>query len=137
MSEFEEEDFPVEPTDAQHPERDGDRQSLFMHGELTLSYMEQPQTVRIRNLSKGGVMVETALPVTNGEAFTLVLPNVGPVRGRVAWVGGGRFGAAFDAPIEPNDVRRKIVVKSPAYEGYVDLNRRPGRPGFAHLNRRR
>lgn len=117
-------------SDAPHAERDGERQSLFMHGELTLSYMDAPQRVRIRNLSKGGVMVETALPVHIGENLVIELPNIGAVRGRAAWVMEGRFGVAFDAEVDPNQVRRKVEVTSAKNEAYVDLNKRIGRPGF-------
>jgi hypothetical protein len=116
--------------DAPHAQRDGERQSLFMHGELTLSYMDAPQRVRIRNLSKGGVMVETALPVHIGENLIIELPNIGAVRGRAAWVMEGRFGVSFDALVDPNQVRRKVVVTTKKEEAYVDLNKRMGRPGF-------
>lgn len=136
MSENPQNDLLVDLEEPQHSARGADRQSLFMHGDLTLAYMDAPQTVRIRNLSATGVMVETALPVQSGEAFLLELPNVGPVRGRVAWAREGRFGAAFDSQIDPLQVRRKIEVTTPASEAYVDLGKRAGRPGFAHLNKR-
>lgn len=136
MSDCEEFNPSLDSNEAQHPARDGDRQSLFMHAALSLAYLGGPQTVRIRNLSKGGVMVETALTVQVGEAFVLDLPNVGQVSGRVAWTAEGRFGAAFDAAIDPMLVRRKVVVNSSAHEAYVDLNKRVGRPAFGHLNRR-
>lgn len=130
MSDSLPDDHCAEADPAPHAERNGERQSLFMHGALTLAYMDTPQRVRIRNLSKGGVMVESTLPVEMGERLVIELPNIGAVRGRAAWVVEGRFGVAFDAEVDPNQVRRKVEITSPKNEAYVDLNKRVGRPGF-------
>lgn len=123
-------DIPTGDAGTQHPARDGERHSLFMHADLTLSYMSAPQRVRIRNLSKGGVLVETGLPCHVGEDLIIILPNIGAVRGQVAWVMEGRFGVAFEAPVDPNQVRRKVTITTPKEEAYVDLQKRAGRPGF-------
>jgi hypothetical protein len=40
------------------------------------------------------------------------LRNVGPVPGRIVWVGDGKFGIAFDRAVNPQLVRRQVVNKA-------------------------
>jgi hypothetical protein len=111
--------------------RQNDRQSIFMHGDVQLEHMPAPQRARIRNLSKGGAMVETPLPGRLNEEVVVKLPNIGPVRGRVAWAVEGRFGVEFFEAVDPHQVRRKIVVtkEEPELFGLPKQEGR-GRPGF-------
>lgn len=107
------------------------RQSIFMHGDVQLEHMPAPQRVRIRNLSKGGAMIETPLPARLNEEVVVKLPNIGPVRGRVAWAVDGRFGVEFFEAVDPHQVRRTIVVtkEEPELFGLPKQEGR-GRPGF-------
>lgn len=110
--------------------RENVRHSLFMQGELRFEHMAAPEMIRIRNLSKGGMLAETPLPARQGEALTVYLPNIGPVRGRVAWVKEGRFGVVFDDMVDPHLVRRKIVVTKPDQLPYLQPHEMgQGRPG--------
>lgn len=110
--------------------RESERHSLFMQGELQFAYMEAPEPVRIRNLSSGGMLAETPLPARQGESLIVTLPNIGPVRGRVAWAKEGRFGVVFDDMVDPRQVRRKVVVTKPDQLPYVQPHELgQGRPG--------
>ncbi|MDK2760817.1 MAG: PilZ domain-containing protein [Sphingopyxis sp.] len=97
--------------------RGADRDSLFMQAMLIVPGRPDPVTVRVRNLSVGGMLAEAKVDVTQGVAIHVELPNVGPVPGRVVWAGEGKFGIAFDRPVDPQAVRRQVVSESdlPSY----------------------
>ena len=91
--------------------RSADRDSLFLQASLILPGAN-PVTVRVRNLSPGGMLAEANVNVAQGEAVQVDLRNVGPVAGRVIWAGEGKFGIAFDRPVDPQAVRRQVVSQS-------------------------
>lgn len=97
--------------------RGADRDSLFMQAGLTIPDSGETASVRVRNLSSGGMLAEGAAQVQQGAAVIVELRNIGPVAGHVVWVGDGKFGIAFDRQINPHSVRRQIVQKGdlPAY----------------------
>lgn len=92
--------------------RGADRDSLFMQARLVLAGQSEPIVVRVRNLSAGGMLAEGKAKVSDGTVVEVELQNVGPVDGRVVWVGAGKFGIAFDQPVNPQAVRRQVVQKS-------------------------
>lgn len=92
--------------------RSTDRDSLFMQAALTLAGWPEPTTVRVRNLSPGGMLAEARLAVEQGAVVEVELRNVGAVAGRVIWVGEDKFGIAFDRSIDPQAVRRQVVSQS-------------------------
>ena len=92
--------------------RGADRDSLFMQASLILPGGPDPVTVRVRNLSPGGMLVEAKVSVAQGVAVEVSLRNLEPVTGRVIWVGEGKFGLAFDRAIDPQAVRRQVVSQS-------------------------
>lgn len=91
--------------------RAADRDSLFMQANLHIPGRSDPVVVRVRNLSAGGMLAESAVSVAEGAAIEIDLHNVGPVPGRVVWAGDGKFGVAFDRPVNPQAVRRQVVSK--------------------------
>lgn len=91
--------------------REMERDSLFMQGVLHLPGKSQPVTVRVRNLSAGGLMADFTGPVAKDMLVEMELRSVGLVNGHVAWVSESQFGMAFDTPIDPLLVRRPIGVK--------------------------
>ena len=93
--------------------RGADRDSLFMQAQLAvLASGGASATVRVRNLSPGGMLAEGKVAVAQGAAVEVDLRNVGRVAGRVIWVGEGKFGIAFDRTIDPQAVRRQVVSQS-------------------------
>jgi hypothetical protein len=92
--------------------RSADRDSLFLQAGLILPGSAVPVTVRVRNLSPGGMLAEAKVEVAQGAAIEVDLRNIGPVPGRVIWVGEGKFGIAFDRAVDPQAVRRKVVAPS-------------------------
>lgn len=99
------------PQTASDKVREMERDSLFMQGVLHLPGQSQPVTVRVRNLSAGGLMADYAGEIAQDTFVEIELRNIGRVSGRVAWVSASQFGLAFDAKIDPLAVRRPIGVK--------------------------
>ena len=68
--------------------------------------MVAPVTVRVRNLSSGGLMAEYAGAVEIGDPISIEVRGVGWVKGRVAWAAEARVGAIdlFGVPAIENDV---------------------------------
>lgn len=94
--------------------RGADRDSLFMQANITVAGQAGPTTIRVRNLSIGGMLAEGHARVAQGLAVTVELRNVGAVPGRVIWVGEGKFGIAFDHQVNPQAVRRQVGRKPEA-----------------------
>ncbi|HWW58449.1 MAG TPA: PilZ domain-containing protein [Sphingopyxis sp.] len=92
--------------------RGADRDSLFMQAGLMLPGCAEPVVVRVRNLSVGGMLAEGNIQIEQGASIEVELRNVGPVPGRVVWAGEGKFGIAFDRPVDPQAVRRQVVSAS-------------------------
>ena len=85
------------------------RDSLFVMADLRIDGIEGEERVRIRNLSAGGMMVESPTRVQRGQPVWAQLRNVGLVEGSVAWVQDGRFGVAFREEIDPMLVREPLI----------------------------
>nr|WP_280742278.1 PilZ domain-containing protein [Sphingomonas jejuensis] len=63
---------------------------------------------RVRNLSAGGMMVESDKVLARGVAVVADLPRIGEVTATVAWCAGGRIGFMFDRAIDPRQARRPV-----------------------------
>jgi len=107
--------------------RSADRDSLFMQANLSLTNGGKPAVVRVRNLSPGGMLAEGSVRVAEGAAIEVELRNIGPVPGRVVWVGEGKFGIAFERQIDPHVVRRQVKTESdlPPHLRRTGLERAP------------
>ena len=109
--------------------RGADRDSLFMQAEVAIEGRPAPVTVRVRNLSAGGMLAESPVSVVQGAVVEVALRNIGPVPGRIVWTGEKKFGIAFDRAINPQAVRRDVAPKMeevPATLSGLRLNK--GRP---------
>lgn len=94
------------------------RDSLFLFAEVAFDGQPGKMRVKVRNLSAGGMMVDSGeLAVSRGDRLTVNLRNVGQVKGRVAWAQGSRFGVAFDTQIDPKRAREPVTKgpQAPAY----------------------
>lgn len=87
------------------------RDSLFLTAEVFAADWPAPVKVRVRNLSAGGMLAESAEDVPVGTIVRVMLANIRPVVARTVWSGPGRFGVSFDQQIDPQVVRRKLVNK--------------------------
>lgn len=97
--------LPPFENDAEGTARDTGRDSLFLRADVRIPGKCAETDVRVRNLSAGGMMAEAPVSVERGDIVHVQLRNVGDVTGKVAWKAEGRFGIAFDHPIDPKQVR--------------------------------
>lgn len=84
------------------------RDSLFLLADLAIEGEDEQHKVKVRNLSAGGMMVESELNVAQGQKIVVNLRNIGPTRGEIAWARSGRFGVAFDRRIDPKLARKPV-----------------------------
>jgi hypothetical protein len=91
------------------------RDSLLLAAQFRVVGQAHSISVRIRNLSAGGLMAEVADPLPLGDAVEIEVRGIGWIPGRVAWAAAGRIGIAFDNPIDPMAARKPIgtVAKPP------------------------
>ncbi|APZ97057.1 pilus assembly protein PilZ [Sphingopyxis sp. QXT-31] len=89
--------------------RGADRDSLFMQARVAVAGKGEPLSVRVRNLSAGGMLAESPVSVAQGTTVEVELRNIGPVPGRIVWTGERKFGIAFDRAINPQSVRRDVA----------------------------
>lgn len=89
--------------------RNVSRDSLFLFAQLTFDGRTEPQRVKVRNLSAGGMMAESSdVSAAQGDRLEIELRNVGTIKGSVAWVQDNRFGVAFETEIDPKIVRAPV-----------------------------
>lgn len=99
--------MPASPNSIENQEARA-RDSLFLLADLTIEASGQQHKVKVRNLSAGGMMVEADVAATQGQSIVVNLRNIGPVRGEIAWARSGRFGVAFNRPINPKLARKPV-----------------------------
>lgn len=87
-------------------DEDRKRNSLLLLAEITAD--ERVWTVKVRNISAGGLMAEPCEVLTPGSDIRVELRHVGQIGGKVGWVAHPRFGIAFDRTIDHRAVRGTI-----------------------------
>jgi hypothetical protein len=92
-------------------QRNGGRDSLLLSAQLRIEGGADV-TVRVRNLSSGGLMAEYAAPIAQGTPVKVDVRGVGWIDGRVAWTAEGRIGIAFERGIDPMAARKPVVARS-------------------------
>jgi len=128
--------FPTDPLNANlsddpSRQRSAARDSLLLSAQLRVEG-EAEATVRVRNLSAGGLMAEYAQPVDIGTPVEVDVRGVGWVGGRIAWTAEGRVGIAFDREIDPMAARKPVGngTHTPRYAKATETAPRPTRPLF-------
>jgi hypothetical protein len=111
-------------------QRRDQRDSLFVLARLRPEgETGESDTVRVRNVSSGGLMADASDQYRPGTRVEVELDGIGLMKGSVAWSEAGRIGIAFDHPVDKSRAR-KTKVKSAADETIfrpaVATERRPG-----------
>ncbi len=52
--------------------------------------------VTVHNISAAGLLLETEMPLSEGEKFAIELPEIGRVDAEIVWVSGDLYGCAFE-----------------------------------------
>ncbi|WP_293857314.1 PilZ domain-containing protein [Sphingomonas sp. SCN 67-18] len=84
------------------------RDSMFLQARVRRLERDEEIVARVRNLSAGGMMMETPAQLVRGDRIESEVRGIGLVRGKVAWASEGRVGVAFDSPIDPKAARVPI-----------------------------
>lgn len=90
--------------------RGGGRDSLLLGAQMRVNGTD-PQLVRVRNLSRGGLMAELAGDLQLGDPVQIEVRGIGWVDGQIAWAAEGRVGISFQKPIDPKRARKPVGVK--------------------------
>lgn len=120
-------DDPAEADAGFQSMRSAPRDSMFL-----MAVMRRPGgadvTVKIRNLSSGGMMAESPVSFSRGDVIEAELRGIGNIMGKIAWTAGGRIGVQFDMQIDPR-LARKPVSGNPQ-PPLVKPSRTMWRPGL-------
>jgi PilZ domain len=108
-------------------ERAKARISMFLSANILFDGETKAIDVRIRNLSPGGMMVDSAKAFNMGHRAKCEIKGIGEIGGEVAWVAAGRIGIKFDSEVDP-DAARQSIGKAKLNTGFqpVPPSRRPG-----------
>jgi hypothetical protein len=68
---------------------------------------------RCRNISNGGVSIETHMPVRPRDRVTISFSPDVEVEGRFAWIDGSEIGVAFDTPVDCVALLRETAPSKP------------------------
>lgn len=69
--------------------------------------------VLIHDISEEGLLIESAVPLADGEVLEVVLPEAGTAQAKVSWTSGHFFGCKFIDPISTAAVSAALL-RSPA-----------------------
>jgi hypothetical protein len=86
------------------------RESMFLAATIWFDGEEALMPVRIRNISAGGMMIDSAVPRIKGLPLVAELKTIGKVSGKVAWSHDQRMGILFDRPIDPQRARVQLAT---------------------------
>lgn len=92
-------------------EREAKRRKLRLVAEV--AYSQDSARVLILNMSKTGMMIETAAVLAVGESFEVDLPEAGTVIARVIWHREQQFGCAFDSPLSQGALSGALLQSPP------------------------
>ncbi len=118
--------FPLTP--AADSKREKDRESMFLLASIVFENSTQKHSMRVRNISNGGMMVDCTDVHAKGRPLIAELKGIGAVAGRVAWSNGGKMGVAFNVEVDPKLTRQPVgtAAKTPYFSTPDISTRRPG-----------
>ncbi len=126
-------DQPFTPDDLEEERKFGHLRSEPRDSMFLMAVLRRPGgddvTIKVRNLSAGGMMAECPVSFSRGEVIVTELRGIGVVGGRIAWTAGGRVGVAFDDPIDPRLARKPLTSSAPQ-PNLVKPSRQMWRPGL-------
>lgn len=104
------------------------RDSLFLSAKVSVEGSLKPVAVRVRNLSVGGMMVDSNAVFHEGSVVSIELRGIGAVPGQIVWIIDDRAGISFDKEIDPMAARAPVAVRTPhmLFKPPAHRSRRPG-----------
>lgn len=77
------------------------RYAVVLNAQIIAEALPDPVSIRICNISAGGLMAVVPAHVALGGYVAIVIRHVGKLFGRIVWAQGGRIGVRFDREIDP------------------------------------
>jgi hypothetical protein len=112
-------------------QRRDERDSLFLLAQLKHEDASgDGETVRVRNVSSGGLMADAPEDFRQGVRVEVMLEGIGAVRGVVAWSEAGRIGISFDHPIDKARARKPRTAKVEDDQLFRPISTDYRRPGL-------
>ena len=93
--------------------------------------------VTIHNISVAGLLIETELPLGEGDGLAIDLPPDGPVNAVVVWVSGQLYGCAFEEALGKGSFAATQLIAPVAPAAALRAPPSSGEPFGARLNRLR
>ena len=106
------------------------RESIFLSAVVLFASGKESLTVRVRNISAGGMMIDCAMGGVIGEEVIVDIKSIGRLKGKVAWSVAPRLGIAFDHEIDPKAARVKLEGP-PLERELIKVDAKARRPGLA------
>lgn len=101
------------PEPSATPERRGPARIVTVCRLVKLRSERGEGIARCRNISDGGVKLETHMPIRVGEPVTVGFSPLVEIDGTVSWIDGVEGGIAFTAPVDCIDVLRQTAPSNP------------------------
>ena len=104
---------------------------MFLSTEIMVEGARKPVSVRVRNLSPGGMMIDAPSALAVDTRLSAEIRGLGEIAGRIAWHTAGRAGVAFDEEIDPKLARSGVVTPASGKQATPEFlkpvsGRRPG-----------
>ena len=78
--------------------------------------------VEIHDLSTSGMLIETSVELSAGEALEIELPRTGPQTAQVIWASGRFYGCRFAEPISPAAVSAALLRSRPTDQAAAEAD---------------
>ena len=85
---------------------------MFLQATLRRKGDPTSQTMRVRNLSAGGMMAEIGEPFEVADRIEIELRGIGELDGTVMWRDENRIGVSFATPIDPRKARKSVAPRA-------------------------
>jgi len=88
--------------------RSAPRRKLRLQAEGAIPSAGDTQVV-IHDISEEGLLIESPLPLTDGEVLEVLIPEAGTAQAEVSWTSGHFYGCKFSEPIST------AIMKTPTW----------------------
>ena len=96
-------------TDTDH--RASRRNQILLLAQLRMDDEALSFSIRIRDLSAGGLRAQFAECRLGGARVAVEIRNIGWVKGSVVWQNDAHIGVRFDSPIDPEKARIAKLIR--------------------------
>lgn len=104
------------------------RYAVVLNAQIVSDALADPVSIRICNISAGGLMAVVPSRVALGGPVAVVIRHIGRLFGRVVWAQKDRIGVRFDQEIDPEallaDRAERALAPSQMANRFVEMAKR-------------